>query len=162
MKLIDDASGRNILRHLSLRGRLTILLTFVVLYLMVGSVAFAGSLDRVALFNIKAQTLEDALVQFGVQAHIQIVFASKASMSQERAVALIGTCTGRQALAKLLQGSNFRFVEAGNTAEIVPSAWTPLEKQRIAPTLKAKDPPAESNSPEKGTAARKKTRRCRK
>jgi outer membrane receptor protein involved in Fe transport len=105
-------------------------LVLVAASLMASYAAHAGDLDRVFDFNIEAQTLDKALLDFGNQAHVQIMFASKASMGQVRTAALMGRFTVRQALEDLLRGSNYRFVEQGNTAEIVPRDWTPSGVRR--------------------------------
>lgn len=90
--------------------------------LMISSIAVAGNLDKVVNFHIKAQPLEKALLQFGEQAHEQIVFASKSSMGRLWTTALNGKYTGRQALMALLKGTRFEYVENGDTAEIVSNA----------------------------------------
>lgn len=120
--------------------------------LAVSTIALAGNLDKVVYFHIKAQSLEKALLQFGEQAHEQIVFASKSAITRSRTTGLTGKYTERQALRYLLKGSNFEFVENGDTAEIVPNTFlmrrpqnrrNPQQykkSQHIRATLKHSDP----------------------
>src|SRR6185437_12490519 len=66
---------------------------------IISSVAFAGQLDKVVTFDIKAQTLGKALLQFAAQAHVQISFASNSSTASLRTPELKGSYTGEEALA---------------------------------------------------------------
>src|SRR5690242_19982474 len=82
--------------------------------------AVAGNLNIVVSFNIQAESLDKALLQFGDQAHVQISFASTNVIAQRRTGKLVGSYTGQQVLVDLLRGSGLTFVEHGNTVEIVP------------------------------------------
>jgi iron complex outermembrane receptor protein len=92
---------------------------FILATLIVGRAAFAGDLDQVVLFNIQAQTLSKALLQFGAQAHVQISFAWDSSIASLRAHELRGSYTGREALAELLKGTPLTYVAHANTVAIL-------------------------------------------
>ena len=73
MSLIRDLHHGIRTRYLESRaassvGAFFLLATLVARY----PVALAGDLDKVVLFDIQAQTLQSALIQFGVQAHVQL------------------------------------------------------------------------------------------
>lgn len=82
--------------------------------------ALAQNLNTVVHFNIKAQPLNSALLDFGRQAHVQIMFASKVAWGQMRTEPMVGKYTGREALAELLRRTQLGYVVRGNTVEIVP------------------------------------------
>jgi outer membrane receptor protein involved in Fe transport len=88
-----------------------------------GHAALAGDLDKLTYFHIEAQTLSGALLEFGTQAHMQIIVASGVSRTKALSHLVRGSYTGKQALASLLRESGLTFVEHGNIIEIVP---TPL------------------------------------
>jgi iron complex outermembrane recepter protein len=88
--------------------------------LVASSAAIAGVLDRVIVFNIAAQTLDKALLEFGAQAHVQISFAWDSTKASVRTQALKGSYTGREALAELLEGTGLRYVAHQQTVEILP------------------------------------------
>lgn len=106
--------------------------------------ALGATLDKVTSFNIKAQNLEKALLQFGVQAHVQIVFASTSGMGREWTTKLKGRYTGRQALEYLLRGSKFSFVDNGKTTEVFPKS---------SGSSKSRHPYTEGTDPKKGNDA---------
>jgi iron complex outermembrane receptor protein len=87
--------------------------------------AIADDLDGAFLFDIHAQTLDQALLQFGAQTHVQISFASRSTKALARPTKLTGSHTGRQALAELLRGSSLKFIVHGNTVEILPGTAAP-------------------------------------
>lgn len=159
MKYAGDASGGDYLGAVRLSPSMYLgaVLISAVLSLTVIPVAMAGNLDRVVSFNIKAQTLEKALVQFGVQAHVQIVFASGLSMARIRSVALKGKYTGRQALTNLLRDSKWDFVEDGDTTEIVPASQVSSKARENDPEEvdhnNATDPTVSANQTHKKPAA---------
>lgn len=132
MSLIHDAPRGMRNRTRRLRSRFCAIAAglFVTAALTAASPSFAGDLDKVVVFDIKAQPLEKALVQFGVQAHVQIMFASKSRLDQVWATALNGKNTDRQALTDLLRGSQFYFVDDGKTAEVVPKSSVPSGHDR--------------------------------
>jgi iron complex outermembrane receptor protein len=84
------------------------------------SAALAGNLDRVVVFDIQAQALQSALVQFGVQAHVQLGVSVDRQLRRLRVPALKGAYTGRQALSILLSGTGLKFAEDNRTVEILP------------------------------------------
>lgn len=95
---------------------------FVVLAILTASpLATAGELDKVILFDIEAQNLDKALLQFGAQAHVQMSVEPTADLLRLRTEKLKGRYTGRAALARLLKGTRLRYVVAGNTLAIQPS-----------------------------------------
>lgn len=132
MKVMDDTIGDS---HLcrdsvgySLRRTASPLLALICL--MLCSASLAGDLDRVIFFDIKSDTLERALLEFGVQAHVEIVFPSRSALSSLRTTGLRGKYTAREALKQLLKGSQFIFLANGNIAEIVPRAGRPSDAVR--------------------------------
>lgn len=85
-----------------------------------GRVAVAGDLDKVKLFNIPPQSLDKALLEFGMQAQVQINFAWNPSTSQLRTAAVKGRYAGRAVLSQLLNGTGLRYSLHGNTVEVTP------------------------------------------
>lgn len=80
--------------------------------------ALAGDLDQVKLFDIPAQSLDKALLQFGDQAHVQIMFAWNPMISGLRSHVIKGRYTARQALSALLEGTRLEYAEHGRTVTI--------------------------------------------
>lgn len=119
------------------RGRTAALLALVSMASV--SAAVAGDLDKVVHFDIKAETLNAALLQYGVQAHVGISFESTPGSRKPRAEQLKGDYTGREALARLLRGTELRFVERGHTIAIVSSGQQRASR-RIA-AVNETDPP---------------------
>lgn len=99
--------------------RLAAGMLFSFISMAAGSGAFAGNLDKFVLFNIRAQTLKDALLQFATQADVKISFASGSEKDAERTRALQGVYAGKTALAALLKGTHLSYVDHGDTIEIV-------------------------------------------
>ena len=83
-----------------------------------GRTAFAGDLDRVTSFDIPAQPLARALLEFGVQAHLQIMFAGDTAIGPSRSQAIKGRYTARQALRALLEGTQLRYAAHDNTVTV--------------------------------------------
>lgn len=79
----------------------------------------AGALDKLVLFNIQAQPLDKALLEFGEQAHVQLSFASDLVTVGLRTQAVKGTYPSKDALAKLLMGSGLTYVAHNGTVEIL-------------------------------------------
>ncbi|HEV2271377.1 MAG TPA: TonB-dependent receptor [Steroidobacteraceae bacterium] len=104
------------------RRHLASVALFLVALVTANSAALAGNLDRVVLFDIEAQILGKALLQFGAQAHVQISFAWDSSMAGLRTHELKGTYTGREALAELLKGTPLTYVTHDKTVAILPKA----------------------------------------
>jgi iron complex outermembrane recepter protein len=82
--------------------------------------AFAGNLDRIFTFNISAQPLDKALLQFGAQAHVQISIPWEPETARLRTRGLRGSYTGREALEMLLKGTPLRYLALQRTVEILP------------------------------------------
>lgn len=131
--------------HRRFRSNTAAILLYVVIFLLASHAAHAGRLDQVVAFDIEAQTLDQALLQFGTQAHVQIMFASDFQARQQRTLKLKGHYTGRAALASLLRGSRMRFLERGDTIEIITDSLRPMQAQGSA----AQDPhlPVASKTP---------------
>jgi outer membrane receptor protein involved in Fe transport len=82
--------------------------------------ALAGDLDRVARFDIPAEPLDEALLEFGLQAHVQIMFASRPPISQLRSPIIKGSYTATQVLSILLRGTRLQYASRGVTITIAP------------------------------------------
>jgi iron complex outermembrane recepter protein len=120
--------------------------------------AHGGDLDQVVAFDIKAQTLDEALLTFGAQAHVQISMKMTANLRQLRTRTLEGDYTRRDALTRLLRGTSLSFVEKGNTIAIVGD--TVAAGDRPAETAGGDPPPLsqpEPNGGNSGAAVPKKT-----
>lgn len=129
------------------------------LALLLGSMAAcAGDLDDVIAFDIEAQTLDKALLVFGAQAHVQIMFAWNSATGQIKTGEFKGRFTGRQLLTNLLQGTSLVFREHGDTIEIFAERQTDnrgrLGNSRSTPTrgrpqADPEDPPEQGMKPQK-------------
>lgn len=84
-----------------------------------GRVAIAGDLDSVELFDIPAQSLDKALLEFGVQAHVQIMFEWSPMTGSLHSRLIKGRYPARQALSALLEGNHLEYSEHGHTVTIV-------------------------------------------
>jgi iron complex outermembrane recepter protein len=97
-------------------------LNFIAAALLAGalcaSAARAGELDQVCVFNIPAQPLDKALLQFGTQAHIQLSVSLNSPEPEPMTRTLKGTYTAKQALDVLLVGTGLRYALHGFTVEI--------------------------------------------
>lgn len=130
--------------------------------------AAAGDLDRVVLFDIKAMTLDEALLQFGRQADVRISFAGDLSKARPGTAEIKGRYTAKKVLATLLKGTRLRYVEKERTVEILalrqPDPASPAHAGKSldrgvhpdpvsasAQTLQADDPPATQNPSEDAT-----------
>lgn len=123
--------------------------------------AFAGDLDKVVLFNIEAQSLDKALLQFGAQAHVQISFEAAVGLSSSREEKLKGDFKVRDALSRLLSGTALSFVEHGNTVAIVSytapgSAGKSVVSGRLDPPIsRAPDTQEETSATQSSAGATK-------
>lgn len=93
---------------------------FSVAFFTVCPVTNAQNLSAVVRFDIKAQPLDSALLEFGRQAHIQIMFASTTAEGQMRTRQLEGPFTGAQALAILLRGTGLTYSKHRDSLEVIP------------------------------------------
>lgn len=107
----------------------------------VGPAALAGNLDTVSSFDIPAEPLDKALLKFGAQAHLQIMFAWHSKLARLRTEELKGNFTARKALAELLEGMPLQFLEHAGTVQVLP-------KEKIA----ALDPKAPSGADAQSSA----------
>lgn len=121
-------------------------LFLVVPFLVFNSAASAGDLDTIVTFNIDAETIDKALLAFGSQAHLQIMFASNSSTSQARTKGIKGRCSVRSALAVLLRGTGLSYSEHGDTVEVVPIKWNLPGSPKQA--VRSADPPSGVGAPE--------------
>lgn len=113
------------------------------------STAFAGDLEEVVHFDIKADTLNAALLQYGLQAHLRMSLDPTLGLQKPRAERLKGDYTGRDALVRLLKGTQLRFVERGHTIDIVTNGG-----QRVSRRITAADqtdPPQARDADERRT-----------
>lgn len=115
--------------------------------LLLASPAYANVLDHVAAFHIRPESLRQALLDFGRQAHVQIILPETRRASV-MAAGLEGRYTERRAVRLLLKGTGLRYAITDHTVEIFPRA----ETNRGAQTLT--DP---TDTPSKTSSARKKT-----
>ncbi len=115
--------------------------------------ALAGNLDKVARFDIPAQPLDKALLEFGVQAHMQIMFTRRPRIGRSRSMGINGRYTAREALSRLLRGIPVEYAARGNTITITSgppreggvsaaahdnNVAKPRDKQRNSKDLEAK------------------------
>jgi iron complex outermembrane receptor protein len=89
---------------------------------MASSIVVAGDLKEVIPWDIKAGTLDQALLQFGEEAHMQINFAWRSGTAVVRTGEIKGTYTGTQVLARLLKGTRLKYAVVGDTISIRPEA----------------------------------------
>lgn len=122
----------------------------------------AGELDKVIPFDIRAESLDQALLDFGTQAHVQIMFQSDSALHPILTRALKERCSGRELLTQLLAGTGLEFVVHGGTVQVVPRGTaSPLQSRRPAGTTgnagseEASDPPAAT--PENSSTRRPET-----
>jgi len=127
MVFVRDSSEGTIVsaRRGRSRSHITAATFLVTAFFLAIYAANAGDLDKVVVFNIEAQTLDKALLEFGAQAHVQIMYAWDSATARLRTEGLKGDYTGREALRKLLKGTPLYFVEQGNTIAIVSNVVPP-------------------------------------
>lgn len=89
---------------------------------MASSIVVAGNLQEVIPWDIKAGTLDQALLQFGEEAHMQITFPWKSATAAVRTGEIKGKYTGIQLLDRLLKGTRFKYAVIGDTISIRPEA----------------------------------------
>ena len=94
--------------------------------------ALAVDLERKVDFDIPAQTLSAALIQFSHQAKIQVIISD--DISQQTTQGVTGAHTIRQALKQLLGAAGLGYRVVGdNTITIGRDARTPLSRHRAPP-----------------------------
>lgn len=146
MTSICAACKGNIARARNSPGRLAVAVAVVLLASAFAVAdALAADLDKVSAFDIPAESLDKALLEFGTQARVQIMFAWVARAGRLKTRRLKGAYTERSALAALLGGTGLRFVQHGNTIEILGQAHRAPMPSRQTDTS---DPPAADGTPE--------------
>ena len=154
-----DACEGVLVRSARFQGYLALIVAAIVLlasFVDVGA-ALAEDLDRVARFDIPAQPLDKALLEFGLQAHVQIMFAWRPMVGRLRSPIIKGRYTARQALSVLLKGTQLQYAAHDNTVTIAPdppqitAARTPAQEDIAAePRVehdKSKRPKAKEQGP---------------
>lgn len=129
------------------RSHITAALCLVIACLMTSYTAHAGDLDKAFIFNIKAETLDKALLEFGAQAHVQIMFAWDAVSKQTWTRQLKGRFTIREALTELLEGTRLRYIDHGQTLEIIPT--TAKGNDETGRVIHDQDPPPGGDAKDK-------------
>ncbi len=102
------------------------LLTLLILLTTLGQQAVAqSSADKLATFDIPAQSLEAALIEFSKQADVQVMVAGDV-LKGHKTEPLIGTLGTRVALATLLKGTGLEanFTAVDNTVTVTPKPAT--------------------------------------
>ena len=94
---------------------------FVLLATFFTSTALAdGDLDKEQSFNIEAQALDTALLDFSDQANVQLMVAASAVEGRDTD-GVEGNLTPRSALTVLLDDNDLVFTEVGNTVAVTAS-----------------------------------------
>jgi iron complex outermembrane recepter protein len=130
---------------MSMRGTLRVLLAVCAIGGALASRgAMAQSLDSVVQLDIAPQPLDKALLEFGRQAHIQIMFAAKFAARRMHTARLKGEYVGKEALTELLKGTDLVFLDRGSTVEIVRASVAKSEDsgQSSGVAGAGADPPA--------------------
>lgn len=91
-----------------------------VAFLLISPAVLAQSLSKAVWFDIEPQTLDQALLEFGRQAHLQIMLASESAAGRMRTQELKGRYTGEQALVLLLKRTGLTYSEHRNSIEVIP------------------------------------------
>ena len=123
--------------------------------------ASAGDLDRVVRFDIPAQSLDKALLEFGLQAHVQIMFAWKPAIDRLPSPIIKGRYTARQALSALLKGTQLQYAAHGNTITIAPDPPRTAATQVPSTRPPAPDDSVAESRVEPGRSKRSKTKEQR-
>lgn len=126
-------------RHVTSRLHFTPASLLALTLLAASASTLAGTLDKVFFFNIEAQPLEKALLQFGAQTSMQLSFAPDSATAALKAPELNGHYTGREALGRLLKGTGLRYVTHRKTIEILPKAS--LSAHEVLSSSGARQPP---------------------
>lgn len=152
--------------HISLISTALLALTCM----LSGSDAVAGDLGKFVVFDIKAQTLGKALLQFGAQADVRISFSGDLSSATLRTPEIRGRYTEREALTRLLRGTRLRYVASERTVEIIarprPDAGSAADAVKsmgltrpagpassTGPGRQIQDPPAEAHPSHRSQSA---------
>lgn len=121
----------------------------VFLSLLVTLDAWAG--NRVAHFNLPAEPLAQALIDFYHQSGIQPGFAATAQLAQTKSHPVSGTMASSEALELMLQGTGYTYkFDSGDSVDIMP-ADEPKGGRKPAATLA---PRLTAPAPRNSTAGR--------
>lgn len=118
MKYGADGEIEQTRLNLRRRRQLNASLVLAVACTLASSAVLAGNLKAVMPWDIKAGTLDQALLQVGTEAHMQINFSSKSATVAVRTRGIKGRYTGKQVLAQLLTGTGLTYVVVGDTISI--------------------------------------------
>lgn len=119
-------------------------------FLFISPGVVAQNLTKVISFDIKPQPLDKALLEFGREAHVQIMFATKTAAGRKQTQEIKGLFTGTQALTILLQRTGLTYTKHKKSIEVIPvrstTAGTPprtisAKDKDSADKLDAADPP---------------------
>jgi len=122
-----------------------------VLYTALASLAIVADAradEPVAHFNLPAEPLPQALIDFYDQSGIKPGFSPTPAMEQAKSNPVAGVMTSSQALALLLKGTGYTYrLYADNSFDVVPAAQPPdarvLTATQHAPPPAHRSPPAE-------------------
>jgi iron complex outermembrane recepter protein len=118
----------------SLAGHTLLYLVYTALFSLLVS-ADARAEDRLTRFNLPAEPLPRALIDFYHQSGVEPGFAPTAQMDEARSNPVSGTMTSSAALALLLKGTGYAYrLDADNSVDIFP-ADPPADVRPPAPAL---------------------------
>ena len=158
MTSIRGARAGAFVRSMRFRACLTLAVATVLLTSFADvRAASAGDLDSIARFDIPAQSLDKALLEFGLQAHVQIMFAWKPAIDRLRSPSIRGRYTAIQALSTLLKGTRLQYAVHGNTITIAPDPPQAAASQATAPQVRAQDDSIAQPSLARGKSKHSKT-----
>lgn len=89
------------------------------LSLLIAVSAHADVLDRIRMFEIKPEQLRQALLDFGRQAHVQIILRSMPT-NDDAIVGVAGRITVRDAVNRLLRDTGLTYSLTDHTLEVYP------------------------------------------
>ena len=109
----------NCFRRTASAALLAVVIVYAASTLLCGERAYANDLAEMQNFNIRASSLDRALLEFGRQAHVQLAFKSTNDLRAARPTELKGRYSGRKALASLLRGSGLTYSVRDDTVTLV-------------------------------------------
>lgn len=143
-----DTSRQNVGRTLARRARLHrfIVAGVGLAPLLLTTAAHADVLDRVRTFQIQPEVLREALLDFGRQAHVQMILRDF-PRTDLRSVGITGRYTARQAVVHLLRGTDLTYSLTDHTVAIFPR---PSAGERPAVPADETVPESTSQAPVRG------------
>jgi iron complex outermembrane receptor protein len=114
----DNNSSRSRIRAKRWFAPIAAVSLLTIALLAASTAVFADQLDAIRQFNIPAEKLDKALLQFGTQAHLQLSISLGRNNYDTETRPLRGRYAERKALALLLIGSGLRYHLHGLTVEI--------------------------------------------